>query len=284
MPTSGDNFELARHPRPEDIRDFDGLQPAARREHDIDQDLEALGRKTRRQSRDRLALEHEEAAHGIADGRPGDLAKEPGAELAQLLARRRQADRGIGVGDARSDREIAAPLDESGVHLRQDGFVMLKIAVDHRDEIGARSEPAFDHRAGQAEPIDAAQTAQSRIAPRDRVGDVGGAIGQIVIDDDHLPRQAGERRSSAVQTGPEYSPLRDKSARRPTRSAGLPARRYRLSSRPRSGARRFARRPHRGYGRGNACVKPRAGTSANSTASSSPRRRVSDCGGSKLAK
>ena len=146
---------------------------------------------------------------------------------------------------------------------------MLKIAVDHRDEIGARSEPALDHRAGEAEPIDAAEAAQARIAPRDRVGDVGGAVGRIVVDDDHLPRQAGERRLQPLEQDRNIGRFAigrhdDRQGRPDFRRA-----RYRQSSRPRSGARRFARRPHRGYGRGNACVKPWAGTSASSIASSS---------------
>ncbi len=40
---------------------------------------------------------------------------------------------------------------------------MLQVAVDHRDIVGARRQPALDHRAGEAEPVDAAQAAQARV-------------------------------------------------------------------------------------------------------------------------
>ena len=89
-------------------RGLDDLQAAAGGQHDVDEDLEAVGRKPRREARDDLAANHEEAAHRIADRDPGHAAEEPGAEVAQLLARRREAARRRLVGDARADRQIAA--------------------------------------------------------------------------------------------------------------------------------------------------------------------------------
>ena len=185
--------------RAKDVGRFDDLEAAAGGQHDIDEDLEAVGRKPRREPRDDVAADHEEAAHRIADRDPGHAAEEPGAEVAELLARRRQAARRRLVGDARADREIAAARRERFVHFRQDRFVVLQVAVDHRDEIGARRQPALDHRARQAEAIDAPDAAQARIARRQRIGDVGGAVGRIVVDDDHFPRQAGERRLEPLE-------------------------------------------------------------------------------------
>ena len=185
-------LRLAGLPRPEDIGDFDDLQPSGGRQHDVDQDLEPVGRQPRRQPGDDRPADHEEAAHRIADRRAGELTEAPGAELAEPLARRRQAARRIGVGDPRADRQIAFAGDERFVHLRQDLLVMLQVAVDHRDEVGARRQPAFDHRARQAEPVDPPEAAHARVFARDGVGDVGGAVGRIVVDDDHFPRDAVE--------------------------------------------------------------------------------------------
>ena len=70
---------------------------------------------------------------------------------------------------------------------------MLEVAVDDGDEIGAGGEPALDHGAGEAGAVDAAQAAHPRIVARDGESDVVGAVGGIVVDDDHLPRQAVER-------------------------------------------------------------------------------------------
>ena len=185
--------------RAEDVRDLDDFQAAAAGEDDVDENLEAVGRKPRREARDDLAADHEEAAHRIADRGAGQAPKEPGAEVAQLLARRREAARRRRVGDARADGQIAARGRERFVHFRQDRFVVLQIAVDHRDEVGARRQPALDDRARQADAIDAPDAAQPRIARRQRKGDVGRAVGRIVVDDDHFPGQAGECRLQPLE-------------------------------------------------------------------------------------
>ena len=39
----------------------------------------------------------------------------------------------------------------------------------------------------------------ARIARRQGIGDVGGAVGRIVVDDDHFPGQAGERRLQPLE-------------------------------------------------------------------------------------
>ncbi len=76
---------------------------------------------------------------------------------------------------------------------------MLEIAVDDRDEIGAGGEPTLDDSACQTDAIDAPETAQARVAGGDGVGDVRGAVGRIVVDDDHFPRQALERRRQTLE-------------------------------------------------------------------------------------
>ncbi len=65
---------------------------------------------------------------------------------------------------------------------------MLKIAVDDRDIFGAGRENALDHRAGEAQPIDPPDASHPGILGGQGEGDVGGAVGRIVVDDDHLPR------------------------------------------------------------------------------------------------
>ena len=270
--------------RPEHIGDLDDLQPPAGRQHDVDQDLEPVRRQARRKLRDRLAADHEEAAHRIADRHSRQQAEEPRAELAELLARRRQAARRGLVGDPRADRQLALARDQRGVHLRQDLFVVLQVAVDHRDVVGARRQPALDHRSRQAEPVDAADAAHARVVAGDREGDVGGAVGRIVVDDHHLPRQAVEHGLQPLEQHRHIGRFavgrNDDGERRPN------FRRRRIGCHLALARRRARRalRPHRRYGRGKARVKPRAGMTASAISSRPPRCNVTCCGGSKPAK
>ena len=84
-------------------------------------------------------------------------------------------------------------------HPRQAILVVLEIAVDHGDEIGAGRQPALDHRPRQPRAVDAPEAAHTRIAARDLIGHVIGAIGGIVVHDDHLPGQPFERRDEALE-------------------------------------------------------------------------------------
>ena len=76
---------------------------------------------------------------------------------------------------------------------------MLEIAVDHRDEVRARRHPSLDDRARKTRAIDAPQAAETPILRRKRESDIQGAVGGIVIDDDHLPLEALERGFDAFE-------------------------------------------------------------------------------------
>ena len=115
-------FRFARLPLAEHIGRLDDLQLAGRGEDEVDEDLEAVRRQTRREPGDDLAPRHEEAAHRVGDVDAGDAAKEPGAEIAELLARRREAAGRRFVGDARADGEVAFARGERRVHFRQDAL------------------------------------------------------------------------------------------------------------------------------------------------------------------
>ena len=98
----------------------------------------------------------------IADA--GDAAKEPGAEIAEPLTRRREAAGDGLVGTRVPMTRLPSLRDQGGVHFRQDRFVVLEIAVDDGDEIGAGGEPPLDHGAGETDAVDAPQAAQPRVA------------------------------------------------------------------------------------------------------------------------
>ena len=114
---------------------------------------------------------------------------------------------------------------------------MLQVAVDHRDEFGARRQPALDHRAREAEAIDAPDAAQraDRAPPGRRRR--------------RRCRRANRRRrrsfptagrrapSSGARTGRAHWPLRGRSARPRRGSAALRASPDQNSFRARRGAR-----------------------------------------------
>ena len=136
---------------------------------------------------------------GSANGRPCDSSEEPCPQIAQRLARRRKTAAAGCISDPGADRQIARALGERFVHLGEDGFVMLKIAVDDRDEVRARRHPPLDDGAGKTRAIDASQAAYAAIFGRERKSDAGGAVRRVVIDDDQLPRRAVERALDALE-------------------------------------------------------------------------------------
>ena len=211
-----------------------------------------------------------------ADAR--DAAEEPGAEFAELLARRREAAGRALVGDARADREVAFARGERRVHFRQDRFVVLQVAVDHGDEIGARGQPALDHRAGEPGAVDAPEAAQARIAAR-RSRRRRRRCRRANCRRRRPSPTAGPRASSsAARTAPERSPPRDRSARsteRVGREVGL--RRDRMSSRARRILRRAIAPPLRstpiGHGKGARQAARREGSRARFRPARRGRRR-----------
>ena len=174
------------------------LQTAARRKNYVDQNLETVRRQAWSKTRDDLSTDHEEAAHRVGDSRSCNAPEEPRPEIAQLLPRRRKSSFAF-VSEPSSNHQIAGALGESLVHRGEDGFIMLKIAVDDRDEVGAGRHPSLDHRACQTGAVDAPQTAKASVCRRKPKCDIGGSVGRIVIDDDHFPRRVAESRRDAFE-------------------------------------------------------------------------------------
>ena len=78
------------------------------------------------------------------------------------------------------------------MHARQQGFIVLQVAVDDRDERRRGRQHAFD--AGRAQPpsSDAPDAADARVALAERADVLGGAVGRIVIDKHDLPGDAAQ--------------------------------------------------------------------------------------------
>ena len=78
---------------------------------------------------------------------------------------------------------LAFPLDPAE-HFGQLAFVMLHIGIDHRHHGGRRRQEAFDHRGGQALVVEAPHHADRGVHRCDRLGDLPGAIGAVVVGHD----------------------------------------------------------------------------------------------------
>ena len=139
-------FRFARLALAKDEGDLDDFQRAARRENEVDENFEAFWRKRWRIGIDDISPGHEKAAHRVRDFHAADEAEDSGAEIAEPLARGRKAARDLLVGHARADRKIVAPARKGLIHFGQFRLVMLQIAVDDGDEVGAGGQPSFDDR------------------------------------------------------------------------------------------------------------------------------------------
>jgi hypothetical protein len=136
-----------------------------------------------------------------------------------------QARRSVLVLDARADREIGLARLQRLQHRRQDALVVLQIAVDDRNVVGAGRKPALDDRAGEAVAVDAAKAAHPRIGFRDVLRDLPGEVGRIVVDDDEFPVEPHERGLELFEQGRDVLRLpvgwRDHGQRRRRASGGL---------------------------------------------------------------
>ena len=175
-------------------------QFAARGGDDIEQDLEALGGELRRQLLEAIAADHEEAAHGIGDLDPQHALGDFGGELAGACPLLVKTVGAAAFDIAAADHEIELAALQQRQHLRQLGFVMLQIGVDHRGTGRARGQDALDAGAGQAAPADPPDTADAGIRPRQAPHHLPGPVGGIVVDEDDFPGDAGERRPPAAGT------------------------------------------------------------------------------------
>ena len=180
--------------RAERIGHLDGLQLATGGRDDVEQDLEALRRKRRRELLKAVAADHEKAAHGI-----GDL----DAQHALCHFRRKGAGAGpvlietIGAAAldiAAADHELGGAALQQRQHLWQLRLVMLKVGIHHRGIGRAGGEDALDAGARQAAPADPADAADPAVLPRKLPHDLPGTVGGVVVDIDDFPSDAFERR------------------------------------------------------------------------------------------
>ena len=70
---------------------------------------------------------------------------------------------------------------------------MLQVGVDHRHERRGAGQGALDHRASEPAATDPAQALDPRLGERQRLHRLGGAVGEIVVDDDDAPVAARQR-------------------------------------------------------------------------------------------
>jgi len=166
---------------------------SSRRGDDIQQDLEPLRRKLRREFFEAVAAHHEEAAHRIGNLDPqyalcNFSGESAGARplLVETL--------GAAAGDiAAADQEIRMVGLQQFQHLGQLALIVLQVGINHCRAGCARCQNALDARTGQAPPSDPANAANTRVLPCKAAHHIPGFIGGIVIDEDDLPANASER-------------------------------------------------------------------------------------------
>src|SRR6185295_16225351 len=131
--------------------------------NDVEQDLEALRRKLRRELLETVAANRKEAAHGIGDfyaERPlGDLGRKR-ADAGALLVKTVGA---AALDIAAADHELGLAALQESEHLRQLRLVMLQVGVHDSGKRRAGCQDALDAGAGKAAPADAADTAHARV-------------------------------------------------------------------------------------------------------------------------
>ena len=175
-----------------DVRDFLEAIGDRGRGEEIEQDLETLPGEAPDRALERRPGQHEKPAHRVGEIGGDDEASEPGGNVADRHpAPVPLAD--IAPGDvAAADDDIEVLVLDRGQHARQQPLVMLKIGVDDREVGGAAGEHPLDHRGGKPSPPDTLHAADTGIVSGERTNPVGGAVGQIVVDIDDLPRDPAQ--------------------------------------------------------------------------------------------
>ncbi len=96
------------------------------------------------------------------------------------------------LGVAAADHEIGLACAQDRQHARQEVLVVLQVGVDHGQIGCGAGQHAFDAGRGQATAPEPAQAAHPPVLLRQLAHAGGGAVGRIVVDDDHFPGHAGE--------------------------------------------------------------------------------------------
>ena len=168
-------------------------------QQDVEKDLEPVRHEGRRDPLDQVASDHEEAAHRIGDGplehRSGERrpdAAEPTAGGAHRLV-------GTAAGGPRANCEIRAVVGDEPRHRREDGLVVLQVAIDHSDDRCRGGQGPFDAGPSQSPAIDASQAAEPGVPRTDVPRPTPGAVGGVVVDDDHLPGDVAQHDRQPVE-------------------------------------------------------------------------------------
>ncbi len=139
-----------------------------------------------------VAAYHEKAAHGVFEvhlqKQPGQL----GRQVARLQPLRGPIAGAAAGHEAAADHQIQAVLAQGRQHVRQQGFVMLQVGVDHRDVGGGACQHAFQTGRGKTAPAHAFQDAHAAVGSGDPADHLGRAVGRLVVDDHDLPGDPGK--------------------------------------------------------------------------------------------
>ena len=180
-------------PRAERKRHLDHAEFSAGGRHDIEQDLEPLHRQRRRKLLEPFAPDHEEPAHRVGDFDMQQLLCDVGRKYAAAKARAPETP-GVAATDiTAADHEFGLPRLQQREHLWELCFVVLKIGVHHRDVGRAGSQDALDACPGEPSPADPANAPDTGVGLGQLPGHVPSPVRGIVIDEDDLPRDTGQR-------------------------------------------------------------------------------------------
>jgi len=154
---------------------------------DVEQNLEPDGRQSRSHRIKHIAAHHEKPAHRVRQFGRHQHAAEPHGDAAHAGAPC------IPIADvparrvAAADHDVGIALFEQVEHLGQQPFVMLQIRVDHRKVRGRGREHPLDARRRQTAASDPRQASDAAVRRRMPAHGLSGAVGRVVIDEQHLP-------------------------------------------------------------------------------------------------
>ena len=107
-------------------------------------------------------------------------------------ASREVADRAA-RNEAAADGEVGGAAGQRREHARQHAGVVLQVGVHHGEVGRIARQHALDAGPGKPAPAVAQEAAHAGIAAAKLAHGLGGAVGRVVVDEDRLPGDAGER-------------------------------------------------------------------------------------------
>jgi len=75
---------------------------------------------------------------------------------------------------------------------------VLQIGIHDRDELSLARQRALEESAGETATADAPDAANARVALTELLGDGGGGIGRVVIDENELPGEPHQGQRDAL--------------------------------------------------------------------------------------